>query len=70
MKPESHQYSATVGDQTITFETGKLAAQARHAALQPISTMPRDQGCHRLDQPWPIRPDDCHYQSSIHKFMS
>jgi polyribonucleotide nucleotidyltransferase len=28
MKPESHQYSATVGDQTITFETGKLAAQA------------------------------------------
>ncbi len=28
MKPENHQYIATVGDQTITFETGKLAAQA------------------------------------------
>ena len=28
MKPESHQYTANVGDQTITFETGKLAAQA------------------------------------------
>ncbi len=28
MKPESHIYTATVGDQTVTFETGKLAAQA------------------------------------------
>ena len=28
MKPESHIYTANVGDQTITFETGKLAAQA------------------------------------------
>ena len=28
MKPESKKYSATVGNQTLTFETGKLAAQA------------------------------------------
>ena len=28
MKPESKRYSATVGNQTLTFETGKLAAQA------------------------------------------
>lgn len=28
MKPESKVYPVTVGDQTITFETGKLAAQA------------------------------------------
>ena len=28
MKPESHIYTANVGDQTVTFETGKLAAQA------------------------------------------
>lgn len=28
MKPESKKYSATVGDQTLTFETGKLAGQA------------------------------------------
>jgi polyribonucleotide nucleotidyltransferase len=28
MKPESKKYSATVGDQTLTFETGKLASQA------------------------------------------
>ena len=28
MKPEVKQYSTTVGDQTFTFETGKLAAQA------------------------------------------
>lgn len=28
MKPEVHEYKAIVGDQTITFETGKLAAQA------------------------------------------
>ena len=28
MKPESKRYSATVGTQTLTFETGKLAAQA------------------------------------------
>ena len=28
MKPESKKYSTTVGNQTLTFETGKLAAQA------------------------------------------
>jgi polyribonucleotide nucleotidyltransferase len=28
MKPESKTYTATVGNQTITFETGKLASQA------------------------------------------
>ena len=28
MKPEAKRYSATVGNQTLTFETGKLAAQA------------------------------------------
>ena len=28
MKPESKKYSATVGNQTLTFETGKLAGQA------------------------------------------
>ena len=28
MKPETKRYSATVGNQTLTFETGKLAAQA------------------------------------------
>ena len=28
MKPESKKYSTTVGDQTLTFETGKLAGQA------------------------------------------
>ncbi len=28
MKPEAKRYSATVGSQTLTFETGKLAAQA------------------------------------------
>jgi polyribonucleotide nucleotidyltransferase len=28
MKPESKRYSTTVGSQTLTFETGKLAAQA------------------------------------------
>src|SRR5215216_6784481 len=28
MKPESKRYSTTVGNQTLTFETGKLAAQA------------------------------------------
>ncbi|HET6594399.1 MAG TPA: polyribonucleotide nucleotidyltransferase [Anaerolineales bacterium] len=28
MKPEAKRYSATVGKQTLTFETGKLAAQA------------------------------------------
>jgi polyribonucleotide nucleotidyltransferase len=28
MKPESRKYSTTVGNQTLTFETGKLAAQA------------------------------------------
>src|SRR5215212_8175580 len=28
MKPESKKYSAMVGSQTLTFETGKLAAQA------------------------------------------
>ena len=28
MKPESKKYSATVGGQTLTFETGKLAGQA------------------------------------------
>ena len=28
MKPESKKYSATVGTQTLTFETGKLAGQA------------------------------------------
>ena len=28
MKPESKKYSAVVGDQTLTFETGKLAGQA------------------------------------------
>ena len=28
MTPESRKYSATVGNQTLTFETGKLAAQA------------------------------------------
>ena len=28
MKPESKKYTATVGNQTLTFETGKLAAQA------------------------------------------
>ncbi|MEP6894143.1 MAG: polyribonucleotide nucleotidyltransferase [Chloroflexota bacterium] len=28
MKPESKKYSATLGSQTVTFETGKLAAQA------------------------------------------
>jgi polyribonucleotide nucleotidyltransferase len=31
MKPESKKYSATVGNQTLMFETGKLAAQARWA---------------------------------------
>ena len=28
MKPESKRYSTTVGNQTLTFETGKLASQA------------------------------------------
>ena len=28
MKPEAKRYSTTVGNQTLTFETGKLAAQA------------------------------------------
>ena len=28
MKPETKTYAATVGSQTITFETGKLAGQA------------------------------------------
>ena len=28
MKPESKKYSTTVGNQTLTFETGKLAGQA------------------------------------------
>ena len=28
MKPESKKYTTTVGTETITFETGKLAAQA------------------------------------------
>ncbi len=28
MKPELHQFTATVGNQTITFETGQLAQQA------------------------------------------
>ena len=28
MKPEAKRYSATIGNQTLTFETGKLAAQA------------------------------------------
>ena len=28
MKPEAKRYSATVGNQTLTFETGKLASQA------------------------------------------
>src|SRR5215207_9451138 len=28
MKPESKKYSATVGEHTLTFETGKLAGQA------------------------------------------
>jgi len=28
MKPESKKYSATLGSQTVTFETGKLAGQA------------------------------------------
>jgi len=28
MKPESKKYSATIGEQTLTFETGKLAGQA------------------------------------------
>src|SRR6185436_2718308 len=28
MKPESKKYSTTIGSQTVTFETGKLAGQA------------------------------------------
>ena len=28
MKPEAKTYATTVGSQTITFETGKLAGQA------------------------------------------
>lgn len=28
MKPESKKYSTTIGNQTLTFETGKLASQA------------------------------------------
>jgi polyribonucleotide nucleotidyltransferase len=36
MKPESHTYSAKVGNQTITLETGKLAQQAGGAVTARI----------------------------------
>lgn len=37
MKPEVKRYSATVGDHTITFETGKLAHQAGGAVTIQLS---------------------------------
>ena len=36
MKPESKRYTATVGTRTVTFETGKLAAQAGGAVTVAI----------------------------------
>jgi len=36
MKPEAKTYAATVGSQTITFETGKLAAQAGGAVTARV----------------------------------
>jgi polyribonucleotide nucleotidyltransferase len=36
MKPEVKRYSATVGNRTVTFETGKLAAQAGGAVTASI----------------------------------
>ena len=37
MKPETKRYSATVGTRTVTFETGKLAAQAGGAVTVGIN---------------------------------
>ncbi|MCL4530525.1 MAG: polyribonucleotide nucleotidyltransferase [Chloroflexi bacterium] len=37
MKPESKRYSTTVGTRTVTFETGKLAAQAGGAVTVGIN---------------------------------
>ena len=39
MKPETKSYSATVGSRTVTFETGKLAAQA--GVVQQLARMLR-----------------------------
>lgn len=36
MKPESKKYIATVGGRPVTFETGKLAAQAGGAVTVQI----------------------------------
>ena len=37
MKPESKRYSTVVGTRTVTFETGKLAAQAGGAVTVGIN---------------------------------
>ena len=37
MKPESKRYSTTVGSRTVTFETGKLAAQAGGAVTIAVN---------------------------------
>ncbi len=49
-----------------TQNPGKLAAQTRHAALQPVSAMLRYQGGDGVHQAGPVLADNGHYERALH----
>src|ERR1035438_257375 len=47
-------------------DSGKLAAQPRHAALQPIPAVLCHQGSDGVHQAGPILADNGHYEQALH----